>query len=187
MGKRGAKVKFSDSVLSDARRIMDRLSYRDDVLMAISIILSSAGNGYKTIGGILGVSEATIKRMNNAFSSRSASGTLEEASRWGGDRRSILSFDEEIEVLDTLHSEAGQGHLVTVASIKTALECRAGTAMSVQTVYNILYRHKWHKVAPDKVHPKNNPASLEEFKKKLSRMRYSWQPSTPAWREGTCA
>jgi len=187
MGKRGAKVEFPDSVLSDARKIIDRLSYRDDILMALSVLLTSAGGGYKTTGGILGVSEATVKRMNNAFSSSSASGTVEDASEWGGDRRSILSFDEEIEVLDALHSEARQGHLVTVASIKAALECKASTTMSIQTVYNILYRHKWHKVVPDKVHPKNNPSSLEEFKKKLFRMRYLWQPSTPAWRERACA
>jgi len=187
MGKRGAKVRFSDSVLSDARKIIDRLSYRDDVLMALSILLSSAGNGHKATGGMLGVSEATVKRMNNAFCSRSESGTLEEASEWGGNRRSILSFDEETEVLDALHSDARQGHLVTVASIKVALECKAGSSMSIQTAYNILHRHQWRKIAPDKVHPKNNPANLEEFKKKLFRMRYIWQPSTPAWREGTCA
>ena len=93
------------------------------------------------------------------------------------------SFDEEIEVLDTLHSKAKQGHLVTVASIKAALECKASTTMSIQTVYNILYRHKWHKVVPDKVHPKNNPSSLEEFKKNPGCGTYGSHQRLPGGKE----
>jgi transposase len=186
MGKRGAKVEFSDSVLSNARRIIDGLTYRDDILMAFSILLTAGGMGYKTTGGILGVSEATVKRMNNAFKAKRAVETGRTPPEWGGDRRSLLSFDEEIEVLDALYSQAEQGHLVTVAAIKAALESKVGVTMSVQTVYNILYRHRWHKVVPDKVHPKNNPENLDEFQKKLFRMRYVWRPSTPAWREKTC-
>lgn len=187
MGKRGAKVEFSDPVLSNARAIINGLTYRDDILMAFSILLTETGMSYKTTGGILGVSESTVKRMNNAFKAKHGGETEEPRPEWGGDRRSILSFDEEAEVLDSLYSQAEQGHLVTVAAIKTALESKAGVIMSIQTVYNVLYRHRWHKVVPDKVHPKNNPEMLDEFQKKRFRMRYVWRPSTPAWRGKACA
>lgn len=183
MGKRGAKVIFSDSVILNARKIIDKISYRDDILMAFSVVLSSLGMDYRTLGGVLGVSVSTVKRMNNDFKSREMSEFVENKPRWGGDRKSTLSFDEEVEVLDSLHSAAKAGSLVTAASVRAELEARAASTMSIQTVYNILHRHRWRKVAPDKVHPKNDPAKLEEFKKKRFPTQYAWQPSTPAWRE----
>jgi transposase len=176
MGKRGKKVIFEENVIWEARKIIDELSYRDDILMAFSILLTVEGMSYQMISELLGVSISTVKRMNRDFREKDFTENPTVKPGWGGDRRSILSFDEESEILDSLFEESLQGHLVTVANIKTKLEEKSNSAMCIQTVYNILHRHKWRKVVPDKVHPKNNPEQLDEFQKKRFPMRYSWQP-----------
>ena len=183
MGKRGRKVVFAEEVVAGARKIINAISYRDDTLMAFSILLTASGMDYQATGKLLGVSEATVKRMNRDFAERDFAGSQAGKSGWGGDRRSILSFEEESEVLDSLGEESRQGHLVTVSTIKAAIEAKSNSTISLQTAYNILYRHKWRKVVPDKVHPKNEPWKLDEFKKKRFPTRCSWQPGTPSRKE----
>lgn len=184
MSKPGPRVIITETELTKAKQIIDNLPYRDDLLVAFAVVLTSQGKlDQANVGEVLGVSQSTVKRMIKDFKKKSSAEEEINAPAWGGDRRSVLTWEEENEVLDQMTPEAIQGHVVTVGDIQSALETKAGRKMSQQTVYNILYRHKWHKVVPDKAHPKNDPEKLEEFKKKRFLRRYTWQPSSPNWRE----
>lgn len=188
MGKPGPRVIIMDNELKKAKQIIDNLTYRDDLLVALSVVLTSQGKlDQANIGEVLGVSKSTVKRMIKDFKKGASAGEEISTPVWGGDRRSLLTWEEENEVLEQMTPEAIQGHVVTVGDIQSALETKAGRTMSQQTVYNILYRHKWHKVIPDKAHPKNDPENLDEFKKKRFLMRYTWQPSSPNWKVKTFA
>lgn len=188
MGKPGPKVIISDTELNKAKQSIGNLNYRDDILVALSIVLTAQGKlDQAEIGAILGVSDSTVKRMIKDFKKRCSVAEPTVQPAWGGDRRSLLSWEEENEVLEQVTPEAMRGQIVTVAEIQVFLEAKAGKKMSQQTVYNILYRHNWHKVVPDKVHPKNDPENLDEFKKKRSLKQYTWQPLAPHWRERTFA
>jgi Winged helix-turn helix len=61
-------------------------------------------------------------------------------------------------------SKSGGGVLI-VSSIKQALEARLGRAVALSSVYNLLHRHGWRKLAPDTRHPKAEFASQEQWKK----------------------
>jgi len=188
MNKPGPRVVITEPELTKAKQIIDGLPYRDELLVAFAVVLTSQGKlDQSNIGEVLGVSQSTVKRMVKDFKRRCSASAVEEGNPppWGGDRRSILTWEEE--VLGQMTPEAIQGHVVTVGDIQSALEAKAGRKMSRQTVYNILHRHRWRKVVPNKVHPKNDPEKLDEFKKKRSRRRYTWQPSSPNWREKTFA
>lgn len=190
MSKPGPRVIITEPELTKAKQIIDSLPYRDELLVAFAVVLTSQGKlDQATIGEVLGVSQSTVKRMIEDFKTKCSASAEKEnhTPSWGGDRRSILTWEEENEVLDQMTPEAIQGHVVTVGDIQSALETKAGRKMSQQTVYNILHRHKWRKVVPDNVHPKNDPENLDEFKKKCSRRRYTWQPSSPNGREKTFA
>ena len=89
----------------------------------------------------------------------------------------LTSWEEEEEVLDSFKADAREGKVVTANDVHAALQARTGRKVSLQTAYNVLYRHHWRKVAPDKAHPKNDPAKIEEFKKKRFPTRYTWLPS----------
>jgi transposase len=55
--------------------------------------------------------------------------------------------------------------VLVVSGIKQALDKRLGRKVALSSVYNLLHRHGWRKLAPDKRHPKADVAAQEEFKK----------------------
>ena len=83
----------------------------------------------------------------------------------GGRRREHLSLEEEIDFLAPFLEKAKVGGILVVSEIKQALEERLGRTVSLASVYNLLHRHDWRKLAPDKRHPKSDPAAQEEWKK----------------------
>lgn len=40
-----------------------------------------------------------------------------------------------------------------------------GREMALSSVYKLLHRHNWRKLAPDKRHPQSNPVAQEDWKK----------------------
>ncbi|NLZ60389.1 MAG: hypothetical protein GX901_06985 [Lentisphaerae bacterium] len=188
MAKPGPRVIISKDELKKAKKIIADLPYRNDILIAFTVILTSLEKlSQAIIADTLGVSESTVKRMIKDFKKKTSTEDETDTPTWGGDRRSILTREEEIEVLEQMTPEAVQGRFVTVADIHQALEAKAGRKLSKQTAYNTLYRHNWQKVALDKAHLKNEAENLEQFKKIRSLTRYTWQPSSPSWREKTFA
>jgi transposase len=184
MSKPGPRTVIPDEALKNAKEVLNRLTYRDEILVSFIVVLTAHGKlDQESIGDVVGVSSSTIKRIVKGLKSESPPDETGTQSKWGGDRRSILTWEEENEVLEQLTPESTQGKIVTVGDIHKALEDKAGRKISQQSAYNVLYRHQWRKVAPKKVHPKNNPENLEEFKKKSFLRQFTWQPSNPSWRE----
>ena len=60
----------------------------------------------------------------------------------------------EAQILDEVLSEAKTGGVVIVPPLKPAIEARLGKALALSTVYQMLARHGWRKLVPDKVIPK---------------------------------
>ena len=52
-----------------------------------------------------------------------------------------------------------------VAQIKAALDKRLGRKVALASAYNLLHRHNWRKLAPDKRHPQSDPVAQQEWKK----------------------
>jgi transposase len=124
------------------------------------------------VGMVLGVSPATVVRMNRRF----RAGEEGSAGQWGGRRHQALSREDEGEVLAALAEDAARGAVIGAKQVKVALEERRGGPMCLQTAYNCLARWGWRKVAPGKVHPKQNREAQEEFKKGASQRRWKWLP-----------
>jgi len=85
--------------------------------------------------------------------------------RRGGRRHSNLSEEGEKAFLAPFFEQAKVGGILTVAPIKTALETQLGRKVGLSSVYKLLARHNWRKLAPDKQHPKANVAAQDDFKK----------------------
>lgn len=66
--------------------------------------------------------------------------------------------------------KAEKGQITTASKIKEALEERIGHAVAESTVYRLLNRHGWRKIAPRPAHPKTNKEEQETFKK-TSKMK----------------
>jgi len=79
--------------------------------------------------------------------------------------RQNMSVAEESAFLAPFFAEAKTGGVLVVSGIKRALDKRLGRCVALSSVYNLLHRHDWRKLAPDKRHPKANVEAQDDWKK----------------------
>lgn len=102
--------------------------------------------------------------------SRSHAGEVDRPRpRWGGRRRQNMSPEEEQAFLAPFFSEAERGGVLVVAPIKAAYEKAIARSVPDSTVYRLLARHGWRKLAPRPQHPKGDPERREAWKKKSQK------------------
>jgi hypothetical protein len=79
--------------------------------------------------------------------------------------RAKASLEKESQILDEVLHLAATGGVVIVPPLKPLVEDRLGKPIGLSTLYLMLSRHGWRKLAPDKSHPKADPAAQDEWKK----------------------
>jgi hypothetical protein len=76
-----------------------------------------------------------------------------------------MTVQEERDFLAPFLESAAVGGVLVVGEIKAALDKRLGREVALASAYNLLHRHNWRKLAPDKRHPKSDPLAQQEWKK----------------------
>jgi len=76
-----------------------------------------------------------------------------------------MSVEEEKAFLAPFLEKAATGGILVVGEIKRALDEHLGRETALSSTYNLLHRHGWRKLAPDKRHPKADVKAQEEWKK----------------------
>jgi transposase len=87
------------------------------------------------------------------------------ASRRGGRYRANMTADEESSFLSSFLQKAARGELLMVSEVKRAYEKAVGRTVPKSTIYRMLARHGWRKIAPRPHHPKADVLLQEEFRK----------------------
>jgi transposase len=111
----------------------------------------------------VGFSPATVKKLWSQYFSQGAKVLIGQGR--GGRHRANLSVEDEEKVLDPFLRKAKSGGVLVVNEVKTAYEEAVGRAVPKSTVYRMLARHGWRKIAPRPRHPKADLEDLEAFKK----------------------
>jgi transposase len=111
----------------------------------------------------IGLRPATVKKLWSQYFSGGEKVLIGQ--RRGGRRRANLSVEEEEQVLTHFFDKAKDGEVLVVNEVKRAYEEAVGRAVPKSTVYRMLARHGWRKIAPRPRHPKADPQKLEAFKK----------------------
>jgi transposase len=75
-----------------------------------------------------------------------------------------LSFDQETAFLESFNEPAKSGHLTTIQAIQEAFEAKVETQVAPSTIYRLLDRHGWRKLAPRPYHPQGDKADQKAFK-----------------------
>jgi transposase len=83
----------------------------------------------------------------------------------GGRRRQNMTAEQERELLAPFLERASTGGILVVGQVKAEIEARLGRSMALSSVYNLLHRHGWRKLAPDRRHPQSDPLAQQEWKK----------------------
>jgi transposase len=137
------------------------------------LLPSLMGTTLDQTAALLGVSRASVPRLQARFRQSMQTGKS-PPNNWGGRRRELMTFDEEIKFLEPWEQQAKDGGILVVSVIRAALAQHLGRSVKASVVYRLLERHGWRKVAPDTHHPKSDLAAQEEWKKNF---RKHWRPS----------
>lgn len=113
---------------------------------------------------VLGVSPGWASRLRNQFIAGKVIANDAPPAR-GGRHRENFTHAQEVQLLEPFLERASQGGILVVGQIKPALETKLGRPMALSSVYNLLHRHGWRKLAPDKRHPQSDPQAQDDWKK----------------------
>jgi transposase len=111
----------------------------------------------------VGFSPATVKKLWSQYFSGGEEVLIGQGR--GGRRRANLSLEEEQKLLVYFFNKAESGEVLVVNEVKAAYEKAVGRTVPKSTVYRMLSRHGWRKIAPRPRHPKADPQKMEAFKK----------------------
>jgi transposase len=130
----------------------------------------------------IGISVRWTCTLRNRFA-RIARGEEQPRGQRGGRKRQNLTPEEEGRFLAPFLEKAATGGVLVVGSIHRALEERLGRKVSLSSVYNLLHRQGWRKLAPDKRHPQSDAQAQVDWKKNSrARSRGKPRPSRGAGR-----
>jgi transposase len=163
---------IGDEAVQAAREIVQKAETARELRTGLSILIPkecSVSNA--ATASVLGVGVATVVRMQKRIRDQ-VDGKAQGKGSWGGRRREILSVEEEEAFLRPWVEKAETGGVLVVPPIHEALEKRLGRPVAASTVYRMLARHGWRKVAPDTCHPKRDEQAQEAFKKNSQKR---WQ------------
>lgn len=124
---------------------------------------SKYGLGAEQIAEMVGLRLQTIRNLHSAYL-RDGEAAL-QCQGAGGRRQALLSLEEEEALLTEWEGDGQRGAILEVHRVQQAYEERVGKAVAKSTVYRLLHRHGWRKVAPHAHHPQGNEEQIKWFKK----------------------
>lgn len=148
-------------------RLADRLkragSHAEYQRIQCVLIRATLGSSAAQIAELLGWSTATVHVLHSRWA-KEGDAIFELRAR-GGRHHQHLSPEQEEQLLAPFVERATAGGLLTVAEIQQAYREQLGKAVAPSTIYRLLDRHGWRKVAPRPRHPKADAAAQAVFKK----------------------
>lgn len=152
-------------VLSSAKDLLRKARTAEELRQAQAVILPLEFDfSMDQVAEIIGVSRGWACQLRTQFI-RSGGTKAEEKRQRGGRHRENMSLKEEEAFLAPFLEQAATGGILVAGEIKKALDKRLGRKTALASTYNLLHRHNWRKLAPDKRHPKSDVAAQEEWKK----------------------
>lgn len=159
-----ARTPSGRQFLEKAKELLVNARTAKELRQAQAVILPLEFNmSLQQTSAITGISKNWVSQLRNEFIH--ANGQLDRKKSHGGRRRENLSLAEEKMFLAPFIEQARAGGILIVSEIKKALEARLGRPVALASVYNLLHRHDWRKLVPDRRHPKSDPVAQEAFKK----------------------
>jgi len=115
------------------------------------------------IAQILGIHEASVWRIHSRYFKYGAKIFNEGLS--GGRWHENLSLEGEAAFLKPYCKQAESSGMIVVTDVANGYEKLIGRGVPKSTVYRLLERHGWRKIAPRPSHPKADPEAQDALKK----------------------
>lgn len=164
-----ARIARGEEAVESAMKIIANAVTVEQLRQAQAVVLPLRfGMSLAQTAEVTGLSTGWVNKQRNRFIQGKAVGDGTTPAR-GGRRRQNFTLEEEVAVLKPFLEQAREGGILVVGQIKHDLEAALGRPMSLSSVYTLLHRHDWRKLAPDKRHPQSDPVAQEEWKKNSSK------------------
>jgi transposase len=151
-------------VLAQAKECLGKARTVDELRQAQSIVLPfEFGLTLPQTAAAIGKSVRRTSQLRSEFIKQG--GPRADRTLRGGRRRQNMAPEEEESFLAPFLEEAKAGGILVVNRIRDALEKRLERKVALASTYNLLHRHGWRKLAPDKRNPKTDVAAQAEWKK----------------------
>jgi len=124
---------------------------------------AALGLNANQVAQALGWQPTSVRRLQAQYWRQGE--TLWQRPGRGGRRHQNLSVGEEAQLLAGFLGRAERGGLLEVSRVQQAYEQAVGHAVPKSTVYRMLARHGWRKLAPRPRHPQTDTARQQTLKK----------------------
>ena len=150
-------------VLEKAKEMMTKARTANELRICQAVIFPlEYGMSTEQTAACLGRSISWTTRNRQAFI---AAAGFAKRNKPGGRKRANMTIDEENVFLEPFLDKARNGGILVVNEIHSALEKHLGRKVALASAYNLLHRHGWRKIAPDKRHVDTDIHAQEEWKK----------------------
>ncbi len=158
---------ISEQAKVSLKELLEKTETKADFKRVLSVWLrASLGLSSEQVALGINLSPATVRKNWSQYFTQGEKALLGEGR--GGRRRANLSLEEESALLADFLPKAKDGRVLAVNEVKIAYEEMVGHSVPKSTIYRLLARHGWRKVAPRPRHPKFDPRQMEDFKKNSS-------------------
>jgi len=150
-------------VLEKAKEMMIKARTANELRICQSVIFPlECGMSTEQTAACVGRSISWTTRNRQAFI---VAAGFAEKDRPGGRKRANMTVSEENAFLEPFFDKAKNGGILVVNDIHSALERHLGRKVALASAYNLLHRHGWRKIAPDKRNVQTDIHAQEEWKK----------------------
>jgi transposase len=161
-----ARTASGTTDLDWAREQLSSAKTVDELRLAQAIFLPlELGLSLQQTALVIGRSVSMTCKLRNRKRRETAGEIMLRRSKKALRNRAAMTLEKEAAILDELLANANHGGVVTIPALKPAFEKATGGTVALSTLYRVLARHGWRKLAPDTQHPQGDPARREEWKK----------------------
>jgi len=158
------KVEFSAKQREEISIALKRAKSKEEYQRALCLCMRvEQGLGAKQIAKMLGMSFGGVRNIHSKYLRRGE--RILVNAPIGGRLHANLSLAEERKFLAPFEKAAEDSGILVVSEIHKAYEKHFGSKVPASTVYRLLARQGWRKVAPRPSHPKADALAQEAFKK----------------------
>jgi transposase len=152
--------------LASAKELLVKAKTAEELRQAQALILPlEYGFSIEQVAAVTGISRGWACQLRMRFIRNEGKLARMEPPNRGGRRRENMSIEEEHAFLAPFFESARCGGVLVVSVIHTALEQHLGRKVALASAYNLLHRHDWRKLAPDKRNVAADIHAQEEWKK----------------------
>ena len=158
-----ARLPRGHEVLEKAQKLLEKAVNADDLRMLQAVVLPLVnGMSIQETAKAIGRGATWTTNARNKFI---RCGGIPEKAFNKARNRAHMTKDEEAALLAPFFESARKGGILVVSVIREALEKHLGRRVAKASTYNLLHRHGWRKLAPDKRHVSADVEAQEDWKK----------------------